>query len=137
MILQHVQVRKTDTLLDVGCGTGIATVLFPCEKVGIDPSAELLKQASFKTIVGRAESLPFPDNSFDIVICMTAIHHCEVDKALAEIKRVAKRDVVVTVLKKARNSGDIVKKIERLFNVTKIINEEKDYILVCTPFRNT
>src|SRR3989338_2555842 len=125
-ILQYLKVIKTDKLLDVGCGTGIATSLFDCEKTGIDPSAELVKQCSFKAIVGKAEELPFPDKSFDIVLCMTAIHHCDVDKALAEIKRVAKRDVVITVLKKLKNADELIHKIRKMFTVVNEVEEEKD-----------
>ncbi|MBS3125349.1 methyltransferase domain-containing protein [Candidatus Woesearchaeota archaeon] len=130
VILEHLAVKKDDKLLDVGCGTGIAAVLFDCEKVGIDPSAELAKQCPFKAIVGRAEELPFPDKSFDIVISLTAIHHCDIDKALAEIKRVAKRDVVITVLKKSKSKKDIVGKIKKMFTIVKESEEEKDIILI-------
>ena len=130
LILQYLKVNKTDKLLDVGCGTGIATELFNCDKTGIDPSAELVKQCKFKTIVGKAEELPFPDKSFDIVLCMTAIHHCDLDKALAEIKRIARRDVVITVLKKLKNAQEIVGKIRKVFTVVKEVEEEKDWVVI-------
>lgn len=131
IILKHLKINKSDKLLDVGCGTGIATELFDCDKTGIDPSAELLKQCKFKTILGKAEELPFADKSFDIVLCMTAIHHCDVDKALSEIKRVARRDVVITVLKKANNAKEIIGKIKSVFNVIEV-EEEKDWVWVTT-----
>jgi ubiquinone/menaquinone biosynthesis C-methylase UbiE len=130
VILEHITVKKTDALLDVGCGTGIATVLFDCEKFEIDSAAELVKQCLFKAVVGRTEELPFPDKSFDIVLCMTAIHHCDVDRALLEMKRVAKRDVVITVLKKLKNAQEIVGKVKRVFGDVKVIEEEKDVILI-------
>ena len=130
VILEHLTVKKTDELLDVGCGTGIATLLFYCENIGIDPSAELVKQCKFKAMVGKAEELPFPDKSFDIVISLTVIHHCDVDKALAEIKRVAKRDVVITVLKKSKTAKEIVEKIKKMFTIVKELEEEKDIILI-------
>lgn len=128
LVLQHLKIKKSDKLLDVGCGTGIATSLFDCDKTGIDPSAELLKQCKFKTVSGKAEELPFADKSFDIIICMTAIHHCNIDKALAEIKRVAKRDVVITVLKKVKNAREIMGKVRRVFGRVKVVEEEKDWI---------
>lgn len=128
LILKYLKVDKKDKLLDVGCGTGIAAELFDCEKVGIDPSAELLKQCKFSTILGNAEKLPFPDKSFDIVLCMTAIHHCDVDKALFEMQRVAKRDIVITVLKKAKNANEIIERVIKMFKNIIEVEEEKDWI---------
>ena len=48
------------------------------------------------------------------------------DKALAEIKRVAKRDVVITVLKKLKNADELIHKIRKMFTVVNEVEEEKD-----------
>ncbi len=127
IILQNLEVKKTDKLLDVGCGTAFYLSLFPCKKTGIDPSKELLKQANIPVIQGKAEALPFPDNSFDIVISLTAIHHADPKKAVAEMFRVAKRDLVISVLRKAANFKEIEKEILKL-NVRKRIEEAHDVI---------
>src|SRR3989338_2623020 len=114
LILKELNIKKSDKLLDVGCGTGKITALFFCDATGIDPSEKLLAKAKIPFVKGTAEKLPFPDKSFDIVISLTAIHHADIDKALAEIKRVAKRDVVITVLKKSKSKKDIVGKIKKM-----------------------
>ena len=127
IVLQNLEVKKTDKLLDVGCGTASYLSIFKCEKTGIDPSKELLKQAKIPTVQGKAEALPFPDNSFDIVISLTAVHHADSKKAVSEMYRVAKRDLVISVLKKASNFKEIEKEIVKL-NVRKRVEETHDVI---------
>lgn len=122
------QFIDSDSILDVGCGTGIAS---PEGSVGVDPSYELLKYNPNKFVVGHAEKLPFKNKSFDIITCMTAIHHFELEKALDEIERVAKKKVIISVLRKAKEFEDIIEKIKEKFKVSKILLEEKDVILVC------
>lgn len=97
---------KKGSLLDIGAGTGISTKYFEdiCDCTALDPSKEMLKHYKGKKIVGNAEKLPFPDKSFDNVICITALHHCDIDKAIKEMLRVVKDDgiVIVTLLKKSK-----------------------------------
>ena len=132
IVLQNLAISPDDSLLDVGCGNGLATELFPCKKTGIDPSAELLKSAKFKTIVGKAESLPFPDNSFDIVISLTAVHNFDNPrKGLEEMKRVSKRDIVISVLKKSSRFAGIEKVVNELFKIRKRVEEAHDVIFFC------
>jgi len=107
IILDNIIINKNDRLLDVGCGTGIATNLFPCNKTGIDPAEKLLEKCSFPTKKAKAEDLPFKDSEFDIVISLTVIHHCNMNKALDEMFRVSKRDIIVSVLKKSKAVQEI------------------------------
>lgn len=71
-------------VLDVGCGTGnyaaVLTEAKSCRVSGIDPSRRMLESASdaaqWESLVrGSAESLPFDDDSFDVVISTDVIHH--------------------------------------------------------------
>ena len=51
----------------MGCGTGITTCSWDCDKTGIDPAEKLIEKAKKKEgvyIIGQAENLPFEDNSF-------------------------------------------------------------------------
>jgi len=89
-------------LLDVGCGTGslLEKVIsaFPGTRaVGMDPSLEMLEMARAKCLhgvnfmEGWAESLPFHDNSFDVVVSCNAFHYWrQPARALDEIVRVLK-----------------------------------------------
>ena len=71
------------TILDVGAGTGRASVILA--KMGaavtaLDVSEQMLKELKKKnpkvqTVIGDAESLPFPDKSFDAVVAAFLIVH--------------------------------------------------------------
>lgn len=89
------------SLLDVGCGTGYLIDLLSKEKTanyyGLDLSPEMLRVARNKlsrSVVlteGSADTLPYSDNSFDIVTCVQSFHHYPYpDKAMAEAYRVLK-----------------------------------------------
>lgn len=131
LILKELKIKKSDRLLDVGCGTGKVTALFPCNVTGIDPSEKLLAKAKIPAVKGRAEELPFQDKSFDIVISLTAIHHANPAKAVAEIKRVAKRDIAISVLKKAKNFNEIEREVEKQLNIKKKIDASQDVLYIC------
>lgn len=90
-----------EALLDVGCGTGFLIDLLAQQRlaryVGLDLSPEMLRMARQKQIPGTdfingsADSLPFPDGSFDIVTCSQSFHHYPYpEKAMAEALRVLK-----------------------------------------------
>jgi ubiquinone/menaquinone biosynthesis C-methylase UbiE len=89
-----------DRVLDVACGTGVlacaaAEIVGPDgEVVGLDSNEDMLavarrKSAQIEWRVGRAEALPFPDESFDAVVSQFGIMFFE-DRpaALREMLRV-------------------------------------------------
>jgi len=131
IIRDNLNVKESDYLLDVGTGTGFALELFNCKKIGVDPSPELLKKAKSPVIKGKAEDLPFPDKTFDIVISITAMHHFDnIEEGLKEIKRVAKDKVGFSLMKKSKKFGEIKKLVKKYFKIEKEIDEDKDLILI-------
>lgn len=71
-------------VLDVGTGTGFFACLLAAEgheTTGIDLTPEMIEVARAKRmpgvelVVGDCEKLPFPDGSFDAVICCQSFHH--------------------------------------------------------------
>lgn len=101
----EIQLKPKTKFLDVACGTGEIIFRFAkrfpqIEFAGVDFSEEMLEKAVEKTerlqnvkiIKANITKLPFPDNSFDIVLCSDALHHFAAPEAsLQEISRVAKQ----------------------------------------------
>lgn len=132
VIKEYLEVKKDDLMLDVGCGPGFSSKFFDCKIIGLDSSKELLKKCSFETVCGVAEKIPFPDNHFDIVISLSAIHNfTDYKKGLLEMKRVCKETLVLTLLKKAIKLHEIVLFIEDNFVVNRLVDEDKDLIFFC------
>ena len=88
------------TVLNVGAGTGSYEP--PGRDVtAVEPSAVMRAQrpaGAAPCVAGRAESLPFEDQSFDAAMAFATIHHWQDPIAgLREMRRVARRVVVFTI----------------------------------------
>jgi len=89
-------------ILDVGCGPTCAGQLFDVGlKTYLDPLMDsyLLKYQDRlpegEKICATAEQMPFPDNNFDVVLCINALDHMHNPlKALSEMHRVLKKEGV-------------------------------------------
>ena len=113
-------IRPGQRVIDIGCGGGRHS--FEAYRRGADvvafdhDAAELGKvaamftamseagevpiDASATTVLGDALKLPFPDDSFDVVIASEVLEHIpEDERAMAELTRIVRRggSVVVTV----------------------------------------
>ncbi len=85
------------SVLDVGTGSGLVTRcaegLFAL-KVGIDLSSKILfanRDAFDLGVTGDVDSLPFADNSFDVITCFAVLHHLYAFEGLvSEVARVLK-----------------------------------------------
>ena len=132
IIKENLDIKSTDLLLDVGCGTGISD--FDCKVLGIDPSVELLKQnLERQTVLAKAENIPFKDRSFDKVISVTAMHNFDnIEKSMEEIRRVGKKDFAFSILKKSSKFDFIEKEIKENFEIKKIIDGKKDWVFICS-----
>lgn len=97
--LQFLKIKPTETLLDVGCGTGYFSDLAHkrgIDVTGIDASEEFIKQAmkrntKIKFSSGEMEELPFEDNTFDFVCGFNSYQYAaSIKNALSEAKRTLK-----------------------------------------------
>lgn len=136
IINQHLEIQYNDRLLDLGCGTGFSSEVFHCQIIGLEPSKEMLIQGKkegapkMNFLQGEGEHLPFSDNSFDFVICVTALHNFRnPEKGLLEIKRVSKGKGAITILKKVKHAKELRNLVSEFLPIKKEIEEEKDIIL--------
>ena len=152
LILLKEFVKDRDRILDIGCGNGRLYQLFSSlsssegvvndelgirniEFVGLDISEKLVEIArkSFlecKFLAGDMRSLPFEDDSFDVVFSLVAFHHLpdrgSQIQALKEIKRVVKPGATAVLLnwnaysdwvKNKESKGDYEDLGDQLFRV--------------------
>ncbi len=130
--LSHVSIRKSDTVLDVGCGGGrtiskLAAMAAEGKVYGIDQSAQSVAVSSRinrkHTDSGRVElrqtsvaQLPFPDNFFDLVTAVeTHFWWPDIADGMREILRVLEPGgtlVIIAEVYKAANE-----KLRRMENV--------------------
>jgi ubiquinone/menaquinone biosynthesis C-methylase UbiE len=99
--------HKGGRILDIGCGPGMmipGLIKRNYKYYGVDISQAMIfdcKREFADTnrvdlLVGRIESLPFPESSFDIVLCMGIMEYIvNVKQAFEEISRVIKRDGIL------------------------------------------
>ena len=99
-------------VLDLGSGTGAAfQQLQNLEVTAIDPDEKMLRLNKFKNkIIGGAEDLPFPDNSFDSVYCAFVWRNLNDPKlGLREVYRVLKPGGKFILLDMTRPKNNFLK----------------------------
>lgn len=104
-------VEPGEEILDAGCGDGIISVLAAkkgAKVTALDISLPNLERAkkltkkngvyNIKFLQGDVENLPFPNNSFDLVISSQVLEHLpDFEKGLSEIKRATKKRAIITL----------------------------------------
>lgn len=96
------------TGLDVGCGTGVLAQRLAAagyEMSGLDPSEGMLevlteRAPDVRAVRASATEVPFEDASFDLVVCVAALHHIADPGAV--------RDSLMEMVRVLRPGGRIV-----------------------------
>lgn len=107
-LLDPARLQPGESVVDVGCGTGSLAIaamrrVGPAGSVyGVDASAPMIARARNKARkagveasfeIGVAESLPFPDARFDVVLNTVMLHHLPKnarEQCVGEMRRVLK-----------------------------------------------
>ena len=97
------QIKPETTVLDLCCGDGIHSISLGYLSDHViatdiaENSIELAKlrikalnMNSIQFLIGDAEDIQFPDNSFDVVTCVGSISYVELEKFTAEVLRILK-----------------------------------------------
>ncbi len=144
-LLKKVLKSKPQNALDVACGTGDISLALNKRGVkvtGLDIARGMLEIAKVKAnkkkiepiefILASADSIPFPNNSFDLVTIGFGIRNFENRaEALSEIKRVLKEDGELAILEFATPRNIIWRKLFNFYFLTilpfagKIISGDK------------
>lgn len=106
------RVEKGMKVLDAGCGEGVLSVMM-AQKGAIvtacdlsEPNIIASKRYALENkvgdkiefLMGDAENLPFPDNSFDLVVSSHVLEHLpDFDQGFREIMRVTKKRAVIAI----------------------------------------
>ncbi|GIK37105.1 MAG: ubiquinone/menaquinone biosynthesis C-methyltransferase UbiE [Chloroflexota bacterium] len=128
MTVDQALLQPGESFLDVGCGTGGVTIPAKIRvgenggAAGIDPALEMIAVARRKAQragieidfrVGVIESLPFPDETFDVVTSSLMMHHLPQHlqvEGLAEIWRVLKPGGRILIADMMRPSTSFLKR---------------------------
>ena len=122
--LDLARLASGESVLDVGCGTGTLAIAAKRrvgaagEVYGIDASVEMIERAGKKAKSAKAdvtfkaalaESLPFPEARFDVVLSTVMLHHLRRavrEQSVREMRRVLKPGGRLLIVDFGRNTGN-------------------------------
>ena len=144
-VVDQCRLQPGEKVLDIGCGpgsldrwlahhTGKANPI-----VGMDPSKYLLREAAemarsegLEGVVefreGGGNSLPFPDNSFDVAMSFTAIQYVDADRMLKEMMRVTGPGGRVAVLSRGDDRPNLINLPLRAELKTKVESDRNERV---------
>jgi ubiquinone/menaquinone biosynthesis C-methylase UbiE len=137
--------NQSEKLLEIGCGNGKRLLELKKNNFnvfGIDPSKSAIEEArlnGINALVGTADSLPFVDNSFDVLVFGFCLYLCDREdlfKIASEADRVLKKNGYLYILDfySKDNSSNNYHHFEGLksykMDYSKLFNWHPDYVLI-------
>lgn len=164
--IEHLLKKNLDsssTLLDFGCGPGDNSLRFwragfkvhgfDISDANINNCQTLFSknQAEGNFLVSPAETLPFENNYFDVIVGIDILHHVDIERSMREIRRTLKPNgiaifrepVEVSLLDKIRNTALVKAIVPNHASLENHITEderklnERDFDIIKKEFPNT
>ncbi len=144
ILISMLKPNKNERALDIGTGPGFVAIRMAGKvalSVGLDMTEHMLDIAVKKTennpnvifVRGDALSLPFPDESFDIVTCRRVAHNIKSQgRFIEEVRRILKKGGkfgITDLLKPIGDKFDIINKLEKVRNPSYQSSYSLDYWL--------
>lgn len=109
ILFKTISPPEQGNVLDLSCGDGQFLELLHSHKPslklwGIDMSQEVIKSASAEYpwasfSVSQANTLNFPDGTFDVIFCNMAFHHYQQPRTILEnLKRILKKGGIIYIM---------------------------------------
>jgi ubiquinone/menaquinone biosynthesis methyltransferase len=124
-LVDSLRASPNDVVLDVATGTGLVAralrLRYGCDVVGLDRSTDMLEAASARDghiplVLGRAESLPFPDDSFDHLTFTYLLRYVDDPAAtMCELARVVRPGGRIVALDFGVPTNPILRAMWRLY----------------------
>ena len=144
LLISMLDLKKSYKALDVGTGPGFVAFEVSDKvaiSIGLDINDHMVDIAVRKAeddnksnvvfVKGDISSMPFPDNSFDIVSCRRVAHHIKDKKRfIEEVWRVLKKGGkfgITDLLKPMGDKKDLFNKFEKARDASYISSESLDY----------
>ena len=115
---------KFEKVADIGCGTGntLRTIVPYCKSVtGVDFSNLAIEKAkeigvpeNVSLVIGKADDLPFFDQSLDLVVSNGLIYYLSIEETegfVSELSRVLKSEGIFLYSNIIRREGEIIPKV--------------------------
>lgn len=143
-VIQRMDCRSGQRVLEVGVGTGLSLPLYPADTrvTGIDISPEMLDRARARLSrenmhrevelhVMDAERMAFPDDSFDKVVAMYVVSVVPHPQRLVdEMRRVCKPDGEIFIVNHFHSPNPIVGGVESLLApLSRLVGFHPDFCL--------
>lgn len=130
LIIQALNLRPGDNILEVGVGTGLSLPLYPenVKVTGIDISGEMLAKARERVrqqnlaqaeavLEMDAEDLKFPESTFDKVVAMYVVSVVsDLPTLVDEMRRVCKPGGEMFIVNHFRSRNGFIRALEGLFS---------------------
>lgn len=127
---------KNLSLLDICCGSGMVSEFYAkkgANVYGSDISKSCIKRArkraekymfKAKFCIADSENLPFPSNSYDLVLVHDGLHHLDnPSRAIIEMVRVAKKGIIII-----EPADALITKISILIGVSKRYEDVGNFV---------